>query len=199
MQTDQVDLFVSQWNRERPDLDASGLSIVSRVLILGKILEHSADRALSRFGLTLWQFDVLAALRRVGEPFALNPKQIMQLVTLSSGAMTNRIDRLEELGLVERRPDAEDRRGVIIALTHEGRKLVDQAIAIRLEDARRNVSVFNADERKRLAGFLRELLIASSGRSHQALADWEAVSTPPLAGMQRRRRRVRRRKLAQLR
>lgn len=159
MKGDQVDLFIEQWQRERPDLEPSPLAVVSRVLMLAKWLEQSADRALARFGLSLWQFDVLAALRRSGAPFRLSPTQLMQLVTLTSGAMTNRIDRLEEVGLVVREPDPSDRRGVLIRLTAEGRRLVDEAIAVRLEDARQNLAGFSRAEQKDLAGFLRRLQV----------------------------------------
>jgi DNA-binding MarR family transcriptional regulator len=163
MERDPVDLFIEQWNRQRPDLDPSALGVVSRVLMLEKHLEQSADRALSRFDLSLWQFDVLAALRRSGPPFMLSPSRLMQFVTLTSGAMTNRIDRLEEDGLVERREDPDDRRGVLIALTPEGRKLVDEAIAVRLDDARRNIATLSSVEEKTLATLLRKLLIANAG------------------------------------
>ncbi|MCG3129104.1 MAG: hypothetical protein CHACPFDD_04013 [Phycisphaerae bacterium] len=167
MERDSVDLFIEQWNRQRPDLDPSALGVVSRVLMLAKHLEHSADRALERFELTLWQFDVLAALRRAGPPFKLSPTRLMQLVTLTSGAMTNRIDRLENLRLVVREADPEDRRGVQIALTREGRKLVDEAIAVRLDDARRNICGFSASEEKSLAGLLRRLLLATTRTAGQ--------------------------------
>lgn len=160
MDRDQVDLFVEQWSRERPDLNASALAVVSRVLMLSKLLEQSADRALACFDLSLWQFDVLAALRRSGEPFRLSPTQLMQLVTLTSGAMTNRIDRLENLGLVSREADLKDRRGVLIRLTPVGLKLVDEAIAVRLEDARRNLAALSKSEAEELSGLLRKLLLA---------------------------------------
>lgn len=158
MKRDQIDLFIEQWRRERPDLDASPLGVVSRILMLYKHLEQTADRALSAFGLTLWQFDVLAALRRSGPPFTLSPTRLMELVTLSSGAMTNRIDRLESLGLVKRRPDPDDRRGVLISLTRSGQKLVDKAISARLDDARQSIAALNGADEKSLAGLLRKLL-----------------------------------------
>ncbi|MGE0480523.1 MAG: MarR family winged helix-turn-helix transcriptional regulator [Phycisphaerae bacterium] len=158
MERDPVDRFIEQWNRERPDLDPAALGIVSRVLMLAKLLEHSADRALERFGLSLWQFDVLAALRRSGPPFKLSPTRLMQLVTLTSGAMTNRIDRLEELGLVAREPHPGDRRGLLIALTRDGRKLVDEAIEVRLADAQRSTAGLSTTEARTLAALLRSLL-----------------------------------------
>jgi len=163
MDTDQIDWFMDQWRRERPDLDASPLAVISRILVLSRHLEFSADRALAPFGLSLWQFDVLAALRRSGAPFKLSPTQLMGFVTLSSGAMTNRIDRLEEMGLVRREEDPNDRRGVLITLTPQGRKLVDQAIAVRLEEARRSLTGYTKTDEKLAAGLLRRLLIAFQG------------------------------------
>lgn len=163
MGRDPVDLFIEQWNRERPDLDPSALGVVSRVLMLAKHLEQSADRALARFDLSLWQFDVLAALRRSGPPFRLSPTQLTQLVTLTSGAMTNRLDRLEELALVKRETDPDDRRGVLIVLTPAGRSRVDEAITARLEEARRNLAELPPAQKKKLAAMLRILLIANAG------------------------------------
>lgn len=162
-QSDAVDLFITQWQRERPDLQPLPLGVVSRVLMLAKQFEQGADRALAEFGLSLWQFDVLAALRRSGPPFKLSPTRLTELVTLTSGAMTNRIDRLEELGLVSREADPQDRRGLRIALTREGRKLVDQAIAARLDEAQRSIAACSAAEQRTLASLLRRLLIASAG------------------------------------
>lgn len=161
MQRDAVDLFIEQWRRERPDLDPTPLGIVSRVQMAAKFLEQSADRALAQFGLTLWQFDVLAGLRRSGPPYKLSPSGLLKLSTLTSGAMTNRIDRLEQLGFVRRESDPSDRRGVLIALTAEGRRLVDEAAADRLADARRNIACFSREESKALADLLRRLKLAN--------------------------------------
>jgi DNA-binding MarR family transcriptional regulator len=171
MPRDPVDLFIAQWNRERPDLDPAALGMVSRILMLAKMLEQSADRALAASNLSLWQFDVLAALRRSGAPFKLSPTQLMRSVTLTSGAMTNRIDRLEELGLVARENDPDDRRGTLIALTRQGRKVVDTAIEARLVDARANVAELSSAEQKTLAALLRRLLVANgpgAGRNERA-------------------------------
>lgn len=162
MDQDAVDLFVEQWSRERPDLDSTALGIVSRVIMLAKHFEQSADRALEQYGLSLWQFDVLAALRRSGPPFKLSPTRLTQLVTLTSGAMTNRIDRLEELGLVQRQDDPEDRRGLLIALTAEGKKLVDSAIVTRLDAARGNVDVLSRTAAKQLVALLRTLMLENA-------------------------------------
>lgn len=159
MKQDIVDMAIEQWTRERPDLDASSLSVVSRSLIAAQKVERSADRALAQFGLTLWQLDVLAALRRSGAPYRLSPTQLMRQVFLSSGAMTNRLDRLETMGLIERTRDAKDRRGVLISLTPKGRKLVDEAIAARFENAREIASVFSKAEARTLANLLRKLVV----------------------------------------
>lgn len=161
---DPVDVFIDQWRHERPELDAAPLGISSRLLMLYKHLEQSTDRALGRFGLTLWQFDVLAALRRSGEPFALSPTQLIRFMTISSGAMTNRIDRLEEMGLVKRLDDPEDRRGVLIALTPEGRRTVDEAVTARLDEAKRLFAPFSQEEAKTLTDLLRRLLLFLDGQ-----------------------------------
>jgi DNA-binding MarR family transcriptional regulator len=168
MQHDPVDGFLRQWQGERPDLDPSPLAVVSRVLMLYPHLEHSADRALTRFNLSLWQFDVLAALRGSGPPFSLSPSRLTQLVTLSAGAMTNRIDRLEQMGLVKREDDPKDRRGLRVSLTRKGRRLVDEAIVARLEDARRCTARLTVGEARLLAGLLRKLLSAVIGTTAAA-------------------------------
>ena len=161
MQLDPIDEVVKQWRTQRPDLDPSPLAIIGRILMLFRELEQSADRALAPFELTLWQFDVLSALRRSGRPFCLTPTQLMHKITLSSGAMTNRIDRLEALGYVARDPDPDDRRGVRIRLTTEGRRVVDQAVAARIAEARAQLTCLSPKERSVLVKLLRRLLLAA--------------------------------------
>ncbi len=169
MKNDLVDSIVQQWKQQRPDLDSSPLEIVHRLLMLCKPLEHSADRALAPFGLTLWQYDVLAALRRSGPPFTLSPTQLMNVVILTSGAMTNRIDRLEQAGLIERRDEPSDGRGVRITLTRKGRQLVDRATRGRLENARRIVHFFTPAEQKQFASLLRRTLASiTKASTHDA-------------------------------
>lgn len=163
MQNDAVDLFIQQWSHERPDLDATPLGVSSRLLMIYRHIEHAADRVLAAHGLTLWQFDVLAALRRSGPPFALSASGLSRLVTLSSGAMTHRIDRLEVMGLVQRRDTPHDRRGVLIALTEKGRALIDEAAPTRLEHARSLLAALDPEEQRTLADLLRRLLLAQVG------------------------------------
>jgi DNA-binding MarR family transcriptional regulator len=156
---DQVDQVLEQWEEERPDLDVSSMEIGSRILRLSKHIRNHMKDALAPFQLDPWGFDVLAALRREGEPFAMSPTELRRAAILTSGAMTNRIDRLEHLGLVERVPDPEDRRGVKVHLTSAGQQLIDEAVVSRLEAADELVSNLTAAERRTLADLLRKLLL----------------------------------------
>ncbi|MGH0035654.1 MAG: MarR family winged helix-turn-helix transcriptional regulator [Myxococcota bacterium] len=160
MPSDVIDQLLDQWAHERPDLDASPMGVVGRVLRLGAFLQRRVEAVLEPHDLTLWQFDVLATLRRSGKPFSLSPTQLMREVMLSSGAMTNRLDRLETRGLVRRRPDPDDRRGVRIELTAAGRRLIDKAIATRFDEAREVVDNLGQRERQSLESTLRKLLLA---------------------------------------
>lgn len=164
MSTDPIDRLVGEWNSERPDLDPSPMAIVGRLLRLAVCLERRVEAALAPFDLTLWQFDVLATLRRSGAPFRMSPTELMREVMLSSGAMTNRIDRLESRGLVKRRPEPSDRRSVRIELTPAGKRLVDRALAARFDEAREVVEFLSARERKLLESGLSRLLQAIENR-----------------------------------
>ncbi len=133
MDTDLIDLLVSQWRSIRPELDPQPMRTSGRLLRVAKLLEQRTEAVLRPFGLSLWQFDVLATLRR--NDCDLSPGQLLSATMLTSGAMTHRLDRLETSELIERRPDPEDRRGVRVHLTKAGRELVDQAIVARFEEA----------------------------------------------------------------
>ncbi len=159
MQTDLIDQLQAQWRAERPELDPAPMGVVGRVLRLALLLQQGAEQALEPFGLTLWQFDVLATLRRLGRPYRLSPTQLLREVMLSSGAMTNRIDRLEALALVRRLPDPADRRGVLIELTAKGRQLIDRAIAARFDQAQSVVDHLSQREREHVEHALRQLLV----------------------------------------
>jgi len=116
---DEVDRIATAWQRERPDLDVSPLQVLSRVTRLARHLDQ----------LETWEFDVLAALRRAGPPYSLSPGQLGAETLVTSGTMTNRIDRLEARDLVRREPDPNDRRGVRVILTDTGRSAVDDAMS----------------------------------------------------------------------
>src|SRR5690606_5406734 len=122
------DRIVGAWSTERPDLDFSPMSVLSRIDRLAHHLERARREAFRRTDIEPWEWDVLSALRRAGEPYQLSPKQLLQQTLVSSGTMTNRIDRLKARGLVERATDPSDRRGAVVTLTDEGRTRVDAAV-----------------------------------------------------------------------
>ena len=125
---DEVDRITAAWQRERPDLDVSPLQVLSRVTRLARHLDLARRQAFAMHTLETWEFDVLAALRRAGSPYSLSPGQLGTETLVTSGTMTNRIDRLEGRGLVRREPDPSDRRGVRVVLTDAGRQTVDDAL-----------------------------------------------------------------------
>jgi DNA-binding MarR family transcriptional regulator len=159
MGSDIVDGIVKQWRDERPDLDAMPLTAVSRILRLAGLLEQRANEVLKPFDIPFWGFDVLGALRRQGRPYCLTPSELLRSTVLTSGAMTNRIDRMEELGLVERRRDPDDRRSVQVCLTLKGLKVVDAATPVRFQEAKDALRGVPAPERKLLAELLRKMLL----------------------------------------
>ena len=156
---DIVDQLIDQWEHERPDLDARPMAVVGRILRLATHLDRRANAALKPFGMAVWGFDILATLRRHGEPCAMTPTELMQAVMLSSGAMTNRIDRLEDLGLVERQPSQNDRRSFRVQLTREGRKVIDKAIEVRFAEAEDALDGVSQRDRKQLGNLLRNVLL----------------------------------------
>ena len=158
MNQDLVDSLIQQWSIERPDLNASAMGVVGRILRLAAGLQRRGEESLAPFNLSMWQFDVLATLRRAGAPFRLSPTQLMRAVMLTSGAMTNRLDRLETAALLRREPDPADRRGLQIVLTSQGLELVDLAIVARLQDAQGVVQLLTQKERQSLEPVLRKLL-----------------------------------------
>ncbi|QBF45145.1 MarR family winged helix-turn-helix transcriptional regulator [Janibacter limosus] len=127
--SDDVDAIVEAWRRERPDLDVEPLHVFSRVSRLARLLDLDRTTAFARHELEGWEFDVLSALRRAGEPYELSPGRLVQETLVTSGTMTNRIDRLATKGWVERLPSPTDRRGVIVRLTKGGQAAVDSAMA----------------------------------------------------------------------
>ncbi len=154
---DEVDRIVAAWRRERPDLDVSPLEVLSRITRLARHLDRDRSAAFAAHGLENWEFDVLAALRRAGAPYELSPGQLVAETLVTSGTMTNRIDRLAARDLVQRRPDPSDGRGVLVRLTDDGRHVVDTALAALLERERVLLAVLDAPDSATLAGLLRRL------------------------------------------
>ena len=156
-QADEVDRLVEAWQHERPDLDVSPLAVLSRVTRLARHLDRARRAAFEAHALEAWSFDVLAALRRAGAPYQLSPGQLLTSTLVTSGTMTNRVDRLASDGLVERLPDPDDRRGVLVRLTPAGRAAVDAALADLLEHERAILAALARADRTRLADLLRAL------------------------------------------
>lgn len=156
--TDEVDVIVDAWRRERPDLDVDPLLVLSRVTRLARRLDQARSSAFSTHQLEAWEFDVLSALRRVGEPYELSPGALGQQTLVTSGTMTNRVDRLAGRGYVERRPAPNDRRGVLVRLTQRGRQVVDAAFEDLLCQERALLAALPARERTQLASSLQRLL-----------------------------------------
>ena len=157
--TDPVDQHLKEWSQERPDLDTSGLAIVNRIWMLSKQIKSRTRKALRPMNLEMWEFEVLSALRRQGEPYELPPSVLARMSMLTTGAMTNRIDRLEERSMVERKPDPEDRRGLYVFLTPKGVDVIDRAIKLRAEEAANIVSCLKESERIKLGHLLRTLVL----------------------------------------
>ena len=163
---DAVDDILLQWSEERPELDTASLGIVIRIMTLYRSFFRDATRALLPLELELWEYDVLSALRRQGRPFALAATRLARETDLSGGAMTNRIDRLEQRALVRRRPDKDDRRSVIVVLSAEGRRVIDKAIQLRLDAARESLVGLSVEDQDTLARLLRTLVLnIDAGRS----------------------------------
>jgi DNA-binding MarR family transcriptional regulator len=155
---DEVDDLVAAWNAERPDLDVEPLQVLSRVSRLARHLDLARRASFASHGLETWEFDVLSALRRQGPPYQMTPGALLRATLVTSGTMTNRIDRLAEAGLVSRRPDPRDKRGVLVTLTDLGRAKADDALADLLGRERELLASLEAGDRHTLARLLRTLL-----------------------------------------
>ena len=154
---DEVDRIVDAWERERPDLDFAPLQVLSRVGRLARHLERARRAAFAASDLESWEFDVLSALRRAGAPYKLSPKALLQQTLVSSGTMTNRIDRLVERMLVTRETDPNDGRGILVVMTERGRDAVDSAIRLLLVGESELLDGLSSIERERLSALLRKL------------------------------------------
>ena len=150
MTQDKIDEILIQWERESPQLDLSSLAVIGRILQLSRLLEKQRESVLADFDLTLWSFDMLATLRRQGPPYQLKPTELYGLLMLSSGAMTNRIDRLEKAGLVTRLRDPNDRRSVTVQLTNKGLEQVDNVMPILFEQENQLLENLSKTETKTL-------------------------------------------------
>jgi DNA-binding MarR family transcriptional regulator len=155
---DHVSTVLTQWAAERPDLDVSPMGIIGRISRLSLTMSKELELVFTQFGLYRWSFDMLATLRRSGAPYRLSPSALFRSMMVTSGTMTNRIDRLEEKGLVRRVPDPEDRRGVLVELTEQGRELIDTALSAHVANEERILESLSKEEQHTLATLLGKLL-----------------------------------------
>jgi DNA-binding MarR family transcriptional regulator len=157
--TDAVDRVIAQWDAVRPDLDNSPIGVIGRVSRLSRLIDRRLGENFARFGIENWMYDVLATLRRSGEPYELTAGDLVRQTMVTTGAITNRIDRLAERGLVERAA-AEDRRKVIVRLTERGRQLVDDVVNDHLDTEREILASLSPRQQADLANILRLVLVS---------------------------------------
>jgi DNA-binding MarR family transcriptional regulator len=156
---DRADVAIDQWARERPDLPSLPMAVLGRLSEAAeRVMRDHLNPLFAEAGLQPGEFDVLATLRRSGDPYMLSPTRLYEAAMISSGGMTNRIDRLERAGLVERRPDPNDRRGKLIALTASGRRVIDETITRHVANEERLLSALTAAEQEKLDALLKKLI-----------------------------------------
>ena len=160
---DHVDTILAQWARERPDLDASPMGPIGRIKRCAALLEQRLEECFARFGMTMWEFDVLASLRRSGSPFRLTPTALFSTLMVTSGTMTHRMKSLETRGLVQRLPNPQDARSMLVQLTAQGLELIDRAVEAHLDNEREMLAPMPAAELAALDARLSQLLRALEG------------------------------------
>ncbi|WP_423920888.1 MarR family winged helix-turn-helix transcriptional regulator [Frigoribacterium sp. 2-23] len=152
---DEVDLLIDAWARERPDIDFAPLDVFSRLRRVARRLDRTRSEAFARSHLAIWEFDVLSALRRSGDPYEMSPKHLVTSTMVTSATMTNRLDRLVERELVERRDDPRDGRGILVRMTPAGLERVDDAMLALLEAERTHLDTLSPAQQAELAELLR--------------------------------------------
>ena len=157
---DAIDSVLEQWKRQRPDLDMRAMGLFGRLGRVAAIGEKAAAEGLAKHRLNIGEFDVMAALRRAGTPYRLSPTELSRSLMLSSGAMTNRLDRLEEMGLVERLSNPDDRRALKVGLTRLGIVRIDAALTDHAGNEARLLAPLSFTDQKQLTALLRKLLAA---------------------------------------
>ncbi|MGW4110209.1 MarR family winged helix-turn-helix transcriptional regulator [Actinosynnema sp. NPDC004786] len=155
---DHVDLVLGQWHARRPDLDVSPMAVIGRLSRLARLVDGELGRTFAAHGLDRASFDVLATLRRSAPPHRLTPTELMRASMVTSGAVTQRLDRLEARGLVARTPNEHDGRGVVVSLTEAGFELIDRVLPDHLATEDRVLGALSAREREALADTLKRLL-----------------------------------------
>ncbi|MEV6953233.1 MarR family transcriptional regulator [Streptomyces sp. NPDC051183] len=157
-QQDAVDAITAQWHAVRPDLDTAPMAVFGRIYRIAKAMGDAMERTYSGFGISRGEFDVVATLRRSGAPYTLSPRQLSATLMLTTGGMTGRLDKLEKAGLLCRKPDPHDRRGLQVTITDRGLALIDEAVSAGLEVQRASLAGLSEAEVEVFTGLLRKLL-----------------------------------------
>ncbi|MFI1568012.1 MarR family winged helix-turn-helix transcriptional regulator [Streptomyces sp. NPDC020490] len=161
---DAVDAIIEQWAQVRPDLDTTAMEVFGRIYRISRAMGDRVEKAYAPYGISRGEFDVLATLRRSGEPYTLSPRRLSETLMLTTGGMTGRLDKLERAGLLRRSPDPHDRRGLQVTLTDKGLRLIDEAVGAGLAIQREALStLLDAEQAGQLAGLLRKLLAGTPG------------------------------------
>ncbi|MGW3142588.1 MarR family winged helix-turn-helix transcriptional regulator [Streptomyces sp. NPDC001139] len=163
---DAVDAIIDQWARARPDLDTRAMEVFGRIYRLSRTMGDRMEKAYAPYGISRGEFDVLATLRRSGEPYTLSPRQLSATLMLTTGGMTGRLDKLERAGLLRRSPDPHDRRALQVTLTEKGLEVIDQAVGAGLAVQTAALSPMDDEQAGQLADLLRELLAGTQEAEH---------------------------------
>ncbi|PBC20633.1 MULTISPECIES: MarR family transcriptional regulator [unclassified Mesorhizobium] len=156
---DRAAKAIEQWKRERPDLDVSPMGVLGRLNEASSLIARDRLAPLfAQFGLQAGEFDVLATLRRSGSPYALTPTDLYEATMVTSGAMTNRLDRLEKAGLILRGPHPNDRRGIVVQVTEKGLALIDEALTAHVANEHEILAGLTPAERETLSHLLEKLI-----------------------------------------
>ncbi|MBI3526157.1 MAG: MarR family transcriptional regulator [Betaproteobacteria bacterium] len=156
---DAVDVILEQWRRERPDLDVSPMATIGRIKRCAALLQRRLDEVFAAFGMTNWEFDVLATLRRSGKPYSLAPTALFSALMITSGTMTHRLRGLETRGLVRRLPNRDDARSVLVQLTPGGLALINRAVEAHVENEQRILASIKPSDLAVLNARLSQLLV----------------------------------------
>ncbi|MER6568447.1 MarR family transcriptional regulator [Streptomyces sp. NPDC001093] len=163
---DSVDAIIDQWAAVRPDLDSRAMEVFGRIYRLSRTMGDRMEKAYRPYGISRGEFDVLATLRRAGEPYTLSPRQLSATLMLTTGGMTGRLDKLEKAGLLRRSPDPHDRRGLQVTLTDKGLDIIDRAVGAGLAVQTEALSFLDDEQVGQLADLLRELLAGTLESPH---------------------------------
>ncbi|MGF1823370.1 MarR family transcriptional regulator [Vibrio splendidus] len=157
---DAIDRVVEQWAKEKPDLETEPMAMMGRIMRIAKYMETQVAELHKKYDMKLGEFDVLATLRRSGKPYRLTPSELIGSMMLTSGAMTNRLDKLEAKGLISREHSKEDRRSVSVQLTKDGLILIDQMMTEHVETQKKLVKSLSASQKKNTNQLLKTWLSA---------------------------------------